>query len=103
MTEQPEEIEPFGIATLEGAAFHWLDTKKLKVQGTKGGEYDAPCILVDVKGYVVPIWVRLPQGDYDKLRMLRVQRPDIKAFSCSLGVKPTIGYAQRIFAGTLDW
>ena len=97
------DMLPFGAKVLEGSVFHWNDTKMLLVEGSRGGSYETPCILADIKGYVVPVWVRLPQSDFDNLRMTRLQTPGIKAYSCTLGIQGKEKYAPRIYAGAKDW
>ena len=102
MSNEPD-IEPFGNQILNDTTFKvdWEQVKKVKKTGQKGGVYDAPCILVVVKGFVVPVWVELTKRDYDTLRMMKIQ--GIKVYSCTLGKKAENGYFPRIYAGGKDW
>ena len=93
--------ESFSVNQLEGSTFRILEIGKEKVSGRNGGMYDAHVILAEIKGYVAPIWVRLPTRDFETLRLLKMQ--GIKTYSCTLGVKPEHGYAPRIYAGAKDW
>jgi hypothetical protein len=97
------DIDPFRASILTGATFKvdWNDVKKVARKGRNGGEYEAPCILTELKGMVVPVWVQLTADDYDALRMLHIQ--GINTYTCTLGMKPDKGYAPRIFAGGKDW
>lgn len=97
------DAQPFGTQILHNATFKvdWTQVKQVARAGKGGGSYNKPCILADVKGYVVPLWVELTREDYDGLRLLKVQ--GIKVYTCTLGAETKNGYHTRIFAGGKDW
>ena len=104
MSTQEESIDAFGAHILEGTVFrvNWAKKGKVAKKGREGGEYDAPCILAEVKGYITPVWVEMNRKSFDTLKWLSLQ--GTKAFSCTLGVKGTNErYAPRIYAGAHDW
>jgi hypothetical protein len=101
-TRRPDS-EPFSTSILHGATFRidWTQNAKVAKRGGTG-TYDAPCILAEIKGYVVPIWVELRREDFDALRLLKLS--GIKTYTCTLGQKAQgERYAPRIFAGGKDW